>query len=324
MKYDVFISYSRKDSEVADRVYNALTQAGISCFIDRQDINGGKEFVDVITESIDNSTLFLFLGSGNSYSAKYAPLEARYAFEEKKPESIIPYLIDRTPLPKKFRFYFGSINIRNIIDHPVETVLVDDVLALLGRDKAVAQAQPKAEKKPSAPAFNGDKVLKPAKEKHPLTIALFILQAVAALAVLFISMRLFTQGYVSKPYDWFLGRGVTWWCNLLLAIAAAGLVFATVQLFRNRNKAFYAVPVLDIVILFLIICISKRIFGVAQSSPKIYGKGAPLLYSNLRYVGYVFSGATLKPVELFEKIACYLLTPVHAALLWGALKLKKK
>ena len=44
MNCDVFISYSRKDMAVADRICAAFDKAGISYFIDRQGIGGGMEF----------------------------------------------------------------------------------------------------------------------------------------------------------------------------------------------------------------------------------------------------------------------------------------
>ena len=40
-KYDVFISYSRKDTEIAERICAALQNNGITYFIDRQGIGGG-------------------------------------------------------------------------------------------------------------------------------------------------------------------------------------------------------------------------------------------------------------------------------------------
>ncbi|MBP3254388.1 MAG: toll/interleukin-1 receptor domain-containing protein [Bacteroidales bacterium] len=48
-KYDVFISYSRKDTAVADKICAAFDRNNISYFIDRQGIAGGAEF----PESID-------------------------------------------------------------------------------------------------------------------------------------------------------------------------------------------------------------------------------------------------------------------------------
>ena len=37
-KYDVFISYSRKDSAIADEIRKAFDQVGITYFIDREEI----------------------------------------------------------------------------------------------------------------------------------------------------------------------------------------------------------------------------------------------------------------------------------------------
>lgn len=49
---DVFISYSRKDTPVADRICRALDSAGISYFIDRQGIGGGREFPELLAQAI--------------------------------------------------------------------------------------------------------------------------------------------------------------------------------------------------------------------------------------------------------------------------------
>lgn len=57
-QYDVFISYSRKDIEIADRICQALRNHGITFFIDRQGIGGGMEFPLVLAQAIRNSKLF--------------------------------------------------------------------------------------------------------------------------------------------------------------------------------------------------------------------------------------------------------------------------
>lgn len=132
MKYDVFISYSRKDSAIADQICAAFDKAGISYFIDTQEIGGGSVFGEVLTDSISNSQVFLFLGSKNSYESIYTTNELYLALRllnEKKLKSIIPYLIDETPLHEypNFQYGFASISIRNIKEHPIETTLVDDI-----------------------------------------------------------------------------------------------------------------------------------------------------------------------------------------------------
>ena len=90
------------------------------------------EFPEVLARAIRDSRLFLFLGSKNSYESKFTNSEITYAFNKKNKQSIIPYLIDRNPLPDSLEFVFSSINWRNIKDHPVE-LLVDDILQLLNR-----------------------------------------------------------------------------------------------------------------------------------------------------------------------------------------------
>ena len=67
MKFDVFISYSRKDTNVVNLICNVFDKYGITYFIDRKGIGGGMEFPAILAESILNSTLMLFVGSMNSY-----------------------------------------------------------------------------------------------------------------------------------------------------------------------------------------------------------------------------------------------------------------
>lgn len=141
MKYDVFISYSRLDSVVADRICAAFDKVGISYFIDRQDLSGGFEFPAVLAEAILESHIILFLASKNSYESKFAIAELTFAFNEKPKNSILPYIIDNTSMPPALRLVFSSINWRTIKTHPIETSLVDDILNMLGRDKCVTEEQ---------------------------------------------------------------------------------------------------------------------------------------------------------------------------------------
>ena len=152
MAYDVFISYSRRDTAVADRICAALDKAGITYFIDRQGIAGGMEFPEVLAENIIDSELVLFLASKNSYESRFTMNEITFAFNEKKKNSLLPYIIDCSEMPLKYRFTFAGINWRTIEDHPIETVLVNDLLALLGRPASVQPATvatPPAEIKPA-------------------------------------------------------------------------------------------------------------------------------------------------------------------------------
>ena len=138
MNYEVFISYSRKDSDVAKLICNAFDSAGISYFIDKQGISGGFEFPVVLAEAIIECKVVLFLASKNSYDSKFTNAELTFAFNEKPKNSVLPYIIDGSTMPPALRFVFSSINWRTIESHPIEPTLVDDILKLLGRTRSVA------------------------------------------------------------------------------------------------------------------------------------------------------------------------------------------
>lgn len=132
MGKDIFISYSRKDTAVADRICNALDRAGISYFIDRKGIAGGMEFPEILAHAIVDCKIFLFLASRNSYQSDYTANEITFAFNRKR--KMLPYIIDGSELPLALEFTFSRINWRTIEDHPIETVLVNDLKALLGHN----------------------------------------------------------------------------------------------------------------------------------------------------------------------------------------------
>ncbi len=139
--YDVFISYSRKDTAIANQVVAALERAGITFFIDRQGIGGGMEFPAVLANAIKHSTIFLFLASRNSYTSKFTQSEIVYAFNKMAKQDIIPYIIDGSTMPDELEFTFSAINWRRIEDHPIDTVLIDDILTKLGRQRR-AESRP--------------------------------------------------------------------------------------------------------------------------------------------------------------------------------------
>ena len=142
--FDVFISYSRLDETIADEICAALDRANISYFIDRQDIGIGHPFA-VIAKAIKECTIFLYLGSRNAYSSKYAPKEVNFAIMNKPKNTILPYLIDDTPMPDELELLLCDYNWRTKREHPVESVLINDLLRILGRDRV----KPKVQNKPA-------------------------------------------------------------------------------------------------------------------------------------------------------------------------------
>ncbi len=133
--YDVFISYSRKDTAIADKICEALDRNNITYFIDRQGIGGAMEFPAQLADAICNSKIMLYLASKNSYKSKFTNAEITFAFNKKEIGSILPYIIDGSNLPATQEFIFSAVTYRNIKDHPIDTVLINDLLKLLNKSK---------------------------------------------------------------------------------------------------------------------------------------------------------------------------------------------
>lgn len=109
MKYDVFISYSRRDyvdeqknvlpGNVVSTVKEALSAAGISYWFDEDGIYSGKDFAEEMLSAIEDSEILVFLSSENSNRSDYTSGEIAYASQQGK--HIIPVRLDDAPYNKK-------------------------------------------------------------------------------------------------------------------------------------------------------------------------------------------------------------------------------
>ena len=117
-KYDVFISYSRKDyvdehgnvipgNEVS-KIMEALTNAGISYWFDQEGIYSGQNFVEKIVTNIENAKIFVFLSTANANKSPWTCREIASADELKK--HIIPVRIDSSPYNKKVLFRIADLD----------------------------------------------------------------------------------------------------------------------------------------------------------------------------------------------------------------------
>lgn len=108
MKYDVFISYSRKDINVVRTICELFKESGISFWYDKNEITVGEEFYATIVEAIKNSRITLFVSSSNSNKSIFTAKEVAVAFNEGK--HIIPYKIDNSSFNEKLELVFSDIN----------------------------------------------------------------------------------------------------------------------------------------------------------------------------------------------------------------------
>ena len=90
--YDVFISYSRNDSQKTDEIVRALERVNLKCWIDRSGHYSGKNYKSEIVGKIRHSQIVLFVSSENSNKSENVIKEISVAVELQK--HIIPIRLD--------------------------------------------------------------------------------------------------------------------------------------------------------------------------------------------------------------------------------------
>lgn len=101
-KYDVFISYSRKDKKVVDMFVGRLAEAGFTIWIDKDGIESGDAFKHVIVNAIEQSKVVLFFSSEDSNKSIWTSKEIGVAIYENKP--IIPVKLDKAKYNSEIKF----------------------------------------------------------------------------------------------------------------------------------------------------------------------------------------------------------------------------
>jgi len=91
----IFVSYSRRDMEVADRVVAALEWAGFAVTIDRRDLPYGEEWQGELADLIRASDTVIWLASRNSLRSRWCNWELGEVQRLKK--RLIPLAIEALP-----------------------------------------------------------------------------------------------------------------------------------------------------------------------------------------------------------------------------------
>lgn len=104
MKYDVFISHSSGDLEIAERVCDFLQKNGLNCWIDSRNVTGA--YARSIIEGIKESELIVLVFSGKVNDSMHVENEIDNAFCMKK--TIIPFRIEDAPYSDVLRYYLNK------------------------------------------------------------------------------------------------------------------------------------------------------------------------------------------------------------------------
>ena len=101
MEHDVFISYSSRNSQVAEYIYNELQKASIKCWMAPNSLHGGDEYEEIIEQAIRECRALVLVYSEHAVTSRWVNSEVTIAFSEYK--HIIPFRIDETPLEGKMK-----------------------------------------------------------------------------------------------------------------------------------------------------------------------------------------------------------------------------
>jgi len=104
---DIFISYSRKDSELALRLASFLTECGHSVWIDQSDIHAATMWSSEIVRAITGCRAFILLLSENSINSKNVVRELALASEKGK--HILPIKLEHVVIPEAMEYQLAGI-----------------------------------------------------------------------------------------------------------------------------------------------------------------------------------------------------------------------
>ncbi|WP_458403207.1 toll/interleukin-1 receptor domain-containing protein [Methanobrevibacter sp.] len=129
-EYDVFISYSTANQDLADMLHHNLEKNGLSCWIATKDIAPGRLYIDEIGAGIKASKIIVLIYSEFSQKSKYVRNEINMAYKYDKP--IISFNVDGSEPSEHMEYYLKVMQWMTAYPKPEDYVekLVEDAREL--------------------------------------------------------------------------------------------------------------------------------------------------------------------------------------------------
>ena len=112
MKFDIFVSYSRKDLQIVQKIKEKIeTTTSGRCWMDLNGIESGAiQFTSKIVEGIKSCRVFLFMLSAHSQQSEFALRELNFAYRKAKEDQIKVVIvnIDQCKMTDEFSFMYGQ------------------------------------------------------------------------------------------------------------------------------------------------------------------------------------------------------------------------
>jgi hypothetical protein len=137
---EIFISYSRGDSQFVDGLIRDLERKGIHVWVDREDIEGGTAWRAAISDAIRQCRAFLIVLSPNSTRSKNVSRELSLA--ESHDRMIIPIIYQDCDIPSGMEYQLAELQWINLNNLTYEVALDRLVRALAKSAGTGGEASP--------------------------------------------------------------------------------------------------------------------------------------------------------------------------------------
>lgn len=182
MPHDVFISYSHKDSVIADAICHRFEEESIRCWYAPRDIKPGQEWAGSIITALESSRVMIlvFTDFSNVSSQVHREVDAAVSAGV----TIIPFKCTVSNPSEGMKYYLSTLHWLDAVDKPLEQSIEKLLLlttGLLSEEEKPKQeaAQPKDDSKAN--------INTPVPETKPRKWSKLILPITAALAVFIVA-----------------------------------------------------------------------------------------------------------------------------------------
>jgi hypothetical protein len=119
MAHDVFVSYSKRDKQVADAVVAGLERRGIRCWIAPRDVTPGKTWGQEIVRAIADSKIMVMILSEAANKSSQVVREVERAANEEV--IIIPFRIDNIDPTGDIAYFLSTTHWLDALTPPLES-----------------------------------------------------------------------------------------------------------------------------------------------------------------------------------------------------------
>lgn len=196
MAHEVFISYSLKDKESANKVCDVLEGKGIKCWIAPRDVAPGAKYARAIISALASSRLVVLVFSSHTNQSEHVESEIDYAYNKHIP--IITLRLEDAALSQSLEYYLSKSQWFDALTPPLEkhvNVLSESVRLFLQKvpDAAITLSSPPAHFKKSEEADSTTHVIPPTAlnflSLHRVAFLLTFTVLAVVLGVVFVKLK---------------------------------------------------------------------------------------------------------------------------------------